>query len=910
MDPGRAEATGQSREAVTALGAQGSPLPTQDAVPCAAWSYAAVANSGNITLNSATLVDSYQSSLGAYGGANTGSNAIVQAATTITANGGTVRGSLRANSASGFAVVPVVAGARNLPLGSATPGSLNINNATQSITLPPGDYVAANINVNFPGSIVISPAGRVRIWVTGTLNLGGNENLNGIPRNLAFLVTSSGTVNVNTSGALYGMIYAPTSVVNVNSKIFGSVIARSMAVVNSGGAIHFDQGSSCTQVSTAGPQSGLDPLPAPPPQPGCYVGTVNGWLAMPCEDPKDILPGFKSFEVSQDGLSTYGSTPAPTLLFGQVQATVTNIDHEKGDGGTDGDPGDIPQWSIQNNSNSFNCSGSANQTCLVQFVAAHNGASGHTAVCIEPWRISGTSATIDNFCVGANGQVVDVGSGLQFSANGRQGGLKAGDFANIAGYSYMTNNTPMMAMVAQFSWVSPDDVVPTSATTLPNRIPGLYAVVTPDTYGLAQGWNRVTGGIMGMGNQAKAIFTNAEVYTRVAASNCAGDVSASGPTCPSNLELSSSDVRFTNIGGQYATLETSNLTATQSTPEVVFPNKNLAVTSFVATTNVPSGSSTAACLPSAPSHLFIRDNEGDNGGVPSNTGGVPFWQSPDIFVLPLSAPKPTAFDTPADIEVTANVTYNVYLRVHNEFGCSAVSGPFSVFIDGADPNIGFANWQKVTDGADQGQYTMAGAGTIIPAYGSGIIGPFQWTPMGTGHKCLLAAIAASNETAPPASAAAPVLPPAYDSNQIAQRNLQIGSSCAYNISAPSSGSANLLLGISVSPEMPAPGASGGPSVSLVFQDPGGIWSAQWQGVPGLSSVTNDGSKTTIVLNSSHVALPSVALFQSPSVTLNVTSPGAPPTVNLSALLTDPETGTILLQNGGSCTGTQVISNGG
>jgi hypothetical protein len=87
------------------------------------------------------------------------------------------------------------------------PGSINVNDARSSITLSPGDYVAANINVNYPGSITVSPGGPVRIWVTGTLNLGGNENLNGSPENLAFLVTSSASVNVNSNGSLYGLLY-------------------------------------------------------------------------------------------------------------------------------------------------------------------------------------------------------------------------------------------------------------------------------------------------------------------------------------------------------------------------------------------------------------------------------------------------------------------------------------------------------------------------------------------------------------------------------------------------------------------------------------------------------------------------------------------------------------------------------
>jgi hypothetical protein len=34
----------------------------------------------------------------------------------------------------------------------------------------------------------------------------------------------------------------------------------------------------------------------------------------------------------------------------------------------------------------------------------------------------------------------------------------------------------------------------------------------------------------------------------------------------------------------------------------------------LASTNVPSGSTTATCVPAVPNHLFVRDNEGDQGG--------------------------------------------------------------------------------------------------------------------------------------------------------------------------------------------------------------------------------------------------------------------------------------------------------
>ena len=225
-------------------------LTATDPVPCAARAATVVANTSNVIIGGGVRVDSYQSSLGAYGGSNVGSAAVVQAATTISNNGGVVRGTLRPNTPAGLAVVPVPAGARNLPLGSGTPGSLNINNAAQSITLAPGNYVAANISVNAPGAIRIAPAGEVRIWVTGSLNLGGNLNANGIPKNLTILVTSSGFVNINGGGAFFGLLYAPTSAVNASGPVFGTVIGRSVTL-NSGSAVHFDQSSTCAPSPTA-----------------------------------------------------------------------------------------------------------------------------------------------------------------------------------------------------------------------------------------------------------------------------------------------------------------------------------------------------------------------------------------------------------------------------------------------------------------------------------------------------------------------------------------------------------------------------------------------------------------------------------------------------------------------------------
>jgi hypothetical protein len=643
----------------------------------------------------------------------------------------------------------------------------------------------------------------------------------------------------------------------------------------------------------------LDPLPKPPGKVGCYLGTRNGWLAVPCIDPHKILPGFHSFDVSRDGLVTVPPVgSAIPIVYGQVESTMLTGSE------TSGGTANNNQWGVYLNSNWFPCPSPYTGTCWDQFIVAADGNGGNTAVCIESWR-GGTAAWSDqNFCVGANGQTESAGGTLDWVVTTRVGALQAGDFGNVAAYAYTVNGNALLGMVAQFSWVSNQDIQPASETDLPNRIPGLYSVVTPDQYGLAQAWTNVAGGFLGMDNGAQANFTNAEVMNLYAISDCQDDVSAAGPTCPGSPVLSSTNVQYQ---ADATAAETNNL-ALVATPALAFPNNNLAVTEVLASTN------SGACLSGVPNHLFIRDNDGDNGGVPSNVGGIPFWESPDIFVVPQGSAAPGLNDVPADYQLTAGQPYNVFLRVHNDYGCNAVTGPISVFIDGANPDLGFANWLPVTPGAATGQYTTFGTAgaTIVPAFGAAIIGPFPWTPSAGGHKCLLAAIAAGNETPPPASATAPVLPPAYGSNQIAQRNLQIGSACSYNLTNTTANSVNLSLGVSVTPATPAPGSSGGPAISLTFADASSAFFNAYNGQTGIT-VTHSGSTTTVVLNTSYIALHNVPLpaGQSPSVSIFITpaANATPPSVDISSLLTDPKTRNIVQMNGGTCTSTGVVIPG-
>ena len=202
--------------------------------------------------NSGALVDSYASSAGPYGGSNIGTSGNIVAGGAIANNGGIINGQKTPNTPSSLPIPTIPPSAISLPLGSPSPGNLYINQAADNVTLAPGAYVVQNLYVNYPGALSISPMGQVTIFVTGGLNLGGNENLSGVPANLTFIVLQAGWVNVNSNGKLIGNIYAPTSGVNLNSAVFGYVVGSSVTL-NSGAAVHYDQSEACNTNSAIAP---------------------------------------------------------------------------------------------------------------------------------------------------------------------------------------------------------------------------------------------------------------------------------------------------------------------------------------------------------------------------------------------------------------------------------------------------------------------------------------------------------------------------------------------------------------------------------------------------------------------------------------------------------------------------------
>jgi len=849
---------------------ESNPLPTlaphnpATPVPCAAREDAVIANTGAVFSIEHSLVDSYQSSLGEYGENNMGDDGTVRAGESVVRHGGIIRGHTIENSPAGLADIPVPANATPLPFGSSHPGHLDIRDEHQSITLRPGNYVAEDVDVWFTGAIHVIPAGLVSIFVTGHLRLDGHENLYGVPANLQFIVTSPAEVHVGHQGTLVGLIYAPKSDIDLDSKVFGSVIGKT---VNIGpwSAVHFDQSLACHTPPPTSPAVPPKHLPPPPPPvEGCYVYTRNGWQSTPCATDAFINANFPR----PDAQITVSTPATPSLVFGQVAVTIPEVSSEQNAFlastaslnplcTSSGSPV-ANQWSVQNNTNPWTiASGTyAGDSAATQFTIQNNGST--SAVCI--WNVETTAPQhYTSKCV--------VPAPQQ-----RAGGLQAFDQGNIAAY---TNSNGTLTIEALLTWVPPGQ-------------PNVYSTVSADSYGLAGNWNQVSGGFLGLGNCSQAQLTNAEAITQVLASTCTGDTDAGSPVCaPPVLQPNA-----TVATGGNGTIETSNLIAT-GPPTLSYLNSDLVVSNQTSTT---SGN----CL--GPSHAYVQDSAEDFGATPSTIGDQVFWESPDIFLVPHGTPVDlTAVST--ETAITPGGSFDVWVRVHNDLGCSDVTGVKTLAYL-ADPSALSVQWSPITGGAYVGD-NLSSTGVTVPSGGEALIGPLPFTApssgIGNGHKCILAAIEGDSEAAPANSSDAP------DSNQVAQRNMQFVGPCAYPLTNATTSAGNAQITLSVTPITgTAPSLTALPDVEATFDDADSSWYNVWQSQAGVGttfSVTHNSgaNSTTVRLGAFSVALNPVPLGASQTRNMTgVINPGSGSlTLQIQGTLTGPAN-QVLVTNGGSC----------
>jgi len=842
--------------------------------PCAARADAVIANSGTVISLEHSLVDSYHSALGAYWGSNTGANGNVRAGGAIIRHGGTIRGAETQNSPAGLAVVPVPSGARPLPLGATVPGRVRIHNKHESITLRPGNYVAADIDLDSHGEINVYPAGVVNIFVTGRLSLDGDANLNGDPRILRFLVTSAREVHLGRHGTLAGLIYAPKSEVELRGTVFGSVVGSSVKL-GEGSAVHYDESAVCaapppTTTSAVAPP----PLPAPPPPVvGCYVNTRNGWQSTPCATKAFIDANFPHPDTQ---LTLTAAAPATALVWGQLATTIPQVASENNAFlastasisplcQSTGAP--IPnQWSIQSNTNQWSVASGTNagNTAATQFVIQSNGSN--SAICI--WNVDVSTNDYSNTkCVPGG-------------ASQRSGGLQAFDYGNIAAFA---NSNGTLTLVADLSWV-------------PNGQPTQYSVVSADTYGLAGAWSQVSGGLLGLGSCSQAQLANAEVATQIATSTCPGDTQTLSPVCaPPTLQPNASV-----FIGSTGTVETNNLTAI-GTPSLSYPNTDLAVTNITATTS-------GTCL--GPSLAYVKDSPADFGSTPSTLGDQVFWESPDIFLVPHGTPVDlTAVST--ETTITPGGVFDIWVRLHNDLGCSNVTGA-KALVYLADPAALSVQWSSITGGLYVGNNSSS-TGVTVPAGGQALIGPLTFTApssgIGNGHKCLLAAIEADGEPPPANTTDAP------DSNQVAQRNLQFASPCVYPLTNGTSSNGSAQITLSVTPNTgTVPSLTALPDVEVTFDDADSSWFNVWNSQTGNGTtfaVTHSGAtnSTDVRLGAFSVALNTapLAASQTRNATGVINPAGGTLTLQIGATLSETGPGgQVLVANGGSCVATAPV----
>jgi len=224
-----------------------------------------------------SLVDSYDSSRGAYGESNRGEKAEIGSNGNIRLKSGAIvkcsafkRVSI--NKESGATVTGVETLFLNpvtLPPVVVPPGSGSDVNVPPMTTLTPGSYgklnVAANKTITFsPGTyyfygdikmepnstLTISPPGQVKMYVTGKLDVKENVQINAASARPTYLLiySTGGTVDFDRNVEFHGAIYAPNANITVdeldsrteaNAGIYGSLIGDKINIKKNQ-KIHFD----------------------------------------------------------------------------------------------------------------------------------------------------------------------------------------------------------------------------------------------------------------------------------------------------------------------------------------------------------------------------------------------------------------------------------------------------------------------------------------------------------------------------------------------------------------------------------------------------------------------------------------------------------------------------------------------
>ena len=224
-----------------------------------------------------TATDSYNSTLGPYGGMNVGSKGDLSSNTVETANidlagNSTVNGDITigpggdpaqvvklSEDSSVTGDITVTESARELepvavPEGLSSSGDLDVT-GSENEQLPAGNYLYDSVKITGGGTLTL--VGPVVLYVNGSVEIAGNSVVNpgNIPSNFIVYVVGHQNVTINGNGPIYGVIYAPEAglmsnpvTISGEAELFGAVVAYDFTASGSPSIkVHYDEA-----LSTAG----------------------------------------------------------------------------------------------------------------------------------------------------------------------------------------------------------------------------------------------------------------------------------------------------------------------------------------------------------------------------------------------------------------------------------------------------------------------------------------------------------------------------------------------------------------------------------------------------------------------------------------------------------------------------------
>ncbi len=508
-------------------------------------------------------------------------------------------------------------------------------------------------------------------------------------------------------------------------------------------------------------------------------------------------------------------------------------------------------------------------------------------------------------CLASSGYALQPASAI-FNLGVQQRELQALDNANIAGSAFDDGNDGQhdLGMVAALSWFDPNGNG--------KDYRGLFAVVTKDRYGLgtSTNWTTITGTTLGLGNCGMASFPQGTMlYTSVQAGSCAASGTPPPGTpstvswpgvCPNTTQLSSTPAPSFSTAS--ITDESNNLTivgGSQSALAAATDANHYLEMHYLASVD-------GQCV-STP-RVYVKDHAQDQGSVPSNLGGQAFWESPDILVVPPGT-KVTADTQATEPVVIAGTTYDLYVRVHNEYACSAVSGVRARLWWG-NAALAAPAWKDIISNGPDAMNPNWSAIKNLP-FGDYLdfIGPISWVAPGSvsPHECLLANIQAAGEPAPSNTSDTP------NSNQVAQRNIEIGGACAWTLT---NGTQASQLGV-VFTTTDSAGQSyvlqTGDAASVSFDDASQTLFNAWNSHAHPGCNLSQGSGKTVVTLSTGFGQATVqGAALGANQALNVTGSVVPAlfsgtAINLGITSNFSNAGTVVPANGATCSG--IAQNG-